>query len=85
MLLVLEVSKNLVSLHRLCVDNVVSVEFDKQMVRIRNVKTKELIAEGEGENGLYQLPLEMFDYPKAMLTEEITQDRWHTRLGHLNK
>lgn len=78
-----DASKTLLSIHQLCVDNPVSVEFNKQRVRIRDLATKEVIAEGKEEAGLYLLPMKTTKYLKALSRERISGDGWHARLGHL--
>lgn len=58
-LLVLEASKNLLSIHKFFVDNKVMDESDYQSVRIQDWMTRKLLAKGFEKNGLYQLPLQM--------------------------
>lgn len=84
-LVVPETSKNLLFVHQLCVDNMVSVEFDKHKVKIRDITTKEVIAEGRKEASLYQLPMRITRHPKVLSSERISSNRWHARLGHLHE
>lgn len=52
-------SKNLLSVHKLCTDNSVLVEFDAESVTIGNQETKEELMKGNSNGGLYQLPVQI--------------------------
>lgn len=52
MLLVLDASKNLLSVSRLCSDNYVTVEFDDQRIRIHDRASERVLAEGKEVDGV---------------------------------
>lgn len=60
------------------------VEFDQEKVRVWDVESKKVLAEGKEEVGLYHLPLALNKSPEALSSERVSSNRWHLRLGHLN-
>lgn len=59
LLLVPTASKNLLSVYQFFIDTNVFLEFDSLSVRVKDVVTKEMLLEGNQENGLYQLPVKI--------------------------
>lgn len=84
-LVVPEMFKNLLSVHQLCVDNPVSIEFDKRKVKIRDLATKEVIAQEREEAGMYQIPMRTTRNSEVLSSERISGDRWHARLENLRE
>lgn len=74
-LVVPEISKNLLLIHQLCTDSPVSVEFDKHRERIRDPVTKEMVVEGKQEDGLYQLPMKTTNQVQALSSERISGEQ----------
>lgn len=62
-------SRNLLSVNQICKDNNVYVEFDKQKVRVCNKETREVLAKGKEEDGLYQHKLIFSKNQTALLGE----------------
>lgn len=85
LLLVPTASKNLLSVYQFFIDTNVFLEFDSLSVRVKDVVTKEMLLEGNQENGLYQLPVKISRGPAALLGERTSNKIWHFWLGHLHQ
>ena len=75
--------KNLISAHRLAVDNHAFVEVHPRFFAIKDQVTKNLLLRGPCRNGLYPLPTSSLATSKQVLGAiKPTMSRWHSRLGH---
>lgn len=80
-------SKNLISVKRFCCDNLVSMEFDPQNVRVRDLETREVLLEGRDREGLYELPLPLgnrMQVNQVSVGIKASARTWHLQLGHLH-
>jgi len=76
-------TRNLLSIHRFCVDNNVSVNFNASKVQVWKQGTREVLAEGSARGGLYELNLDL-GHTVALNCSYDSHFLWHCRLGHLN-
>lgn len=83
LLLVPLATKNFLLVHRFFLDNDVIMEFDAQRVKVHDQSNGELLIEGKEENGLYQLPINIWKRPHV-LSCRLGHLHWHCRLGHLH-
>jgi histone deacetylase 1/2 len=75
--------KNLISAHRLAVDNNAFVEVHSRFFAIKDQVTKNLLLRGPCRNGFYPLPTSSFSSSKQVLgVVKPTYSKWHSRLGH---
>lgn len=84
-LVVPHLTKNLLSISKLCSDYPVDVIFSKNSFAIQNRSTKQVLEKGRREHGLYLL-----DSGQAALLSALSANKlrasfslWHSRLGHL--
>lgn len=80
-------SKNLLSVKRFWCDNRVSIEFDPQTVRTKNLGTRETLFVGKENEGLHELQLrinESMQVNQAEIGVKASARTWHLRLGHLH-
>jgi histone deacetylase 1/2 len=78
-----EISKNLLSVHKLARDNDVFFEYHPWHFSIKDRQTGASLLDGQCEAGLY--PLKSSDVAtlnQALLSESISRVQWHARLGH---
>jgi hypothetical protein len=71
--------KNLVSVHRLAVDNHAFLEFHPDFFLVKDQATKKTLLEGKCRGGLYPLPESRHEAHSAI---KPSMARWHSRLGH---
>jgi hypothetical protein len=75
-----QAKKNLISIHKLAVDNDAYLEFHLDLFFIKDEATKSTILEGRCHKGLYPLP--MLSIKQACGVSRAPLSRWHNRLGH---
>jgi hypothetical protein len=72
-----QTTKNLVSVHRLALDNNMFLEFHPWFFLIKDRDTGSLLLKGKCRQGLYPLPAKFtFSVFRPSLT------KWHDRMGH---
>jgi len=76
-----EARKNLVSVHRLALDNSAYLEFHPNFVLVKDQATKNTILRGPCHGGLYSLPSNS-PLKQAFGVTRPSFERWHNRLGH---
>ena len=72
-------SRNIISISQLCIDNNVSVEFLPNSFIVKDLKTGESLFQGPVKSGIYEvqsIPPQVFSSTKASSLD------WHHRLGH---
>jgi len=74
-----KITKNLLSISKLTVDNNILVEFDENYCFVKDKLTGKALLKGELKNGLYQLCDNKDSYVYMSLKES-----WHRKLGHPN-
>jgi hypothetical protein len=72
--------KNLISVHRLAIDNNAFIEFHPNYFLIKDQDMKNVILEGECRYGLYPFPAPF--NKKTYIATKVPSSRWHSRLGH---
>ena len=77
-----QVSKNLVSGHKLARDNDAFFEFHPSYFLINDQTTKKVLLRGQCEGGLYPLKSFWFPNKQAHGATKLPSSRWHARLGH---
>jgi hypothetical protein len=76
-------TKNLVSIHRLTLDNNVFVEFHPWYFYVKDRETKRVLLKGRCTKGLYPLVSSSSSKNKQVLSAtKPLATRWHDRLGH---
>jgi hypothetical protein len=76
-------SKNLLSVHRLTLDNNIFIEFHPWFFLIKDQVTKKVLFRGRCRRGLYPLvPQDWRSIKQAFNVTKIPSSRWHSRLGH---
>jgi transposase InsO family protein len=82
------IASNLLSVHKLCLDNNCSCYFDAKKFSIQDLPTGRILYKGLSNNGVYPIQSPMF-IPAANKTacaaHSISSDKWHlwhSRLGH---
>jgi hypothetical protein len=75
-----EISKHLLSGHKLSRDNNVFFEFHPWYYFIKDRATRKLLLEGKCESDLY--PLKPFDVESLLVGYSAQPDQWHARFGH---
>lgn len=75
-------NKNLLSVHKLCQDNNVKIEFDYKTVLIKDCITGRLVCEGSKDKGLYKLFVDSLS--KVNISEATSKNLLYHLLGHLN-
>lgn len=76
------ISKNLLSINKLCSDNDFSVTFDDSSISIKDRHTHSVVATGRVVNRLYQLDLGNRRQSEA--NSVVNLELWHARLGHIS-
>jgi hypothetical protein len=79
-LYVFEANKNLVSVHKLHVDNFVFLEYHPNYFVIKDRDTRKPLLKGCCHKGLYPLPLESLELAFGVFKPSLA--RWHNHLGH---
>lgn len=79
------ITKNLLSVHKLCLDNNVVFEFDSQHVLMKEQESNKVIASRGVKDGLYKLDLENARIDDALINscERASLLTWRNRLGHV--
>lgn len=77
--------KNLLSVHMLCDDNDVVVEFTKSNVFVKVQVSRTTLLQGTERTGLYEIPARSENALVASVGERTSADCWHKRLGHPNQ
>lgn len=76
-------SKNLLSVHRIAIDNHVFLEFHPFFFLIKDQVTRKVLYRGRCVRGLYPLIPEIRRSNKQVLSAtKLSSSRWHDRLGH---
>ena len=76
-------SKNLISVHRLTLDNRVFIEFHPFFFLIKDQATRSVLFKGPCYDGLYPLvPFSTGSSKQVFLTIKPSSSTWHRRLGH---
>jgi len=75
-----DVKKNLLSIRKLCSDNVVRVEFDDKIVSIKDRETDDVLLTRGIRDGLYHVNLEDLPYANTMAYLTLL----HNRMAHFN-
>ena len=83
-LYVLEITKNLLSVSKLIVDNNVIVEFDANYCYMNDKLTRKILLRGKLRDGLYQLSSVNSQINKDPCVYMSLKENWHRKLGHLN-
>jgi hypothetical protein len=73
-------NKNLVSVHRLTLDNHVFLELHPWYFLIKDQETKKVVHHDKVERGLY--PLKTFAGKLGLSSVKVSFQRWHHRFGH---
>jgi histone deacetylase 1/2 len=76
-----EARKNLVSVHRLALDNSAYLEFHANFFFVKDQATKNTILRGPCRGGLYSLPNNS-SLKQAFGVTRPSFERWHSHLGH---
>jgi hypothetical protein len=82
-LLVPQIAKNLLSVHKFSRDNDVFFEYHPWYFSIKDRQSRRSLLEGRCESGLY--PIKATDVPplkRALATRTISSSQWHAWLGH---
>lgn len=81
-LIVPSITKNLLSISKLTQDSPVDVLFSNPFFQIQNRKTKEILAKGKCDNGLYVLKHghQVFLATLHSSRSRVSFELWHTRL-----
>ena len=76
-------SKNLVSVHRITLDNGVFIEFHPFFFLIKDQVTRRVLYRGKCVQGLYPLIPKFCKFNKQVHGAfKVSSERWHNRLGH---
>ena len=76
-------SKNLLSVHRITLDNGVFIEFHPFFFLIKDQVTRRVLYRGRCVQGLYPLIPKISKFNKqAYGVFKVSSERWHNRLGH---
>lgn len=81
------ISKNLLSVNKLCRDNNFGFWFDPSHVCVLDLQIKELIVDGKYVDEMYELELkdDVSNKSEVNLVVKILLDLWHLHLGNVNK
>ena len=79
-----EITKPLLSVHRLCNDNDCSIEFFPNHCLMKDCQTKEVILRRTCDLGLYKLHSAPLSTSSPIIASLSTLYTWHQRLGHPN-
>ena len=75
--------KNLLSVHRIALDNHVLLEFYPFFFLIKDLATRKVLYRGRCVRGLYPLIPEIRRFNKQVFSAtKVSSTRWHDRLGH---
>jgi hypothetical protein len=78
-----EISKHLLSVHKLARDNNIFFEFHPWYFFIKDQATQSLLLEGRCESGLYPLkPADVAAIKQVFLNFSASLSQWHARFGH---
>jgi transposase InsO family protein len=78
-----QISKHLLSIHKLTRDNDVFFEFRPSHFFIKDRATQNLLLEGKCESGLYPIkPADLASVKQAHLSCSACTSQWHARFGH---
>jgi histone deacetylase 1/2 len=78
-----QISKNLLSVHKLAKDNGVFIIFYPYYFLIKDLETGRTLLQGRCRGGLYPIESSEISALKcAMFTARISKEQWHRRLGH---
>jgi histone deacetylase 1/2 len=80
------ISKDLLSIHKLALDNGVFIEFHPYFFLIKDLVSKRTLLRGRCRGGLYPIESSEISALKcAMFSSRISKEQWHWRLGHPSK
>ncbi|KAJ9568078.1 hypothetical protein OSB04_004044 [Centaurea solstitialis] len=74
------ISKNIISISRLCIDNNILIEFFSFNFIIKDFQTKQILLRGTTSRGIYEL--RSTSQPFAFHMQSNKSTSWHHRLGH---
>ncbi|KAG7543090.1 Ribonuclease H-like superfamily [Arabidopsis thaliana x Arabidopsis arenosa] len=79
-----DVSKNLISVYRMCNTNKVSVEFFPAHFQVKDLSTGARLLQGRTRNELYEWPVNLTNATilSASPSPKTDLSSWHSRLGH---
>jgi hypothetical protein len=77
-------SMNLLSVHKLCLDNDIFMEFHPFFFLIKDRATRRTLFKGPCYGGLYPLVPVSMGSKHAFVTIKPSSSTWHRRLGHLS-
>jgi histone deacetylase 1/2 len=77
------ITKNLLSAHKLALDNEVFIEIHPYHFIVKDQLSRERLLQGRCEGGLYPIQSSSINVAKcAMLSSRASKEQWHRRLGH---
>ena len=82
---VLDISNNLISVHKFTNDTRTLMEFHPSLCRVKNLATGRLLLHRPSKHGLYPFPpfsTTSAPFPHALIGERTSLNNWHSRLGH---
>jgi hypothetical protein len=78
-----DISKHLLSVHKLARDNNIFFEFHPYHFLIKDEPTKQVLLEGRSEFGLYPIkPSDVEFFKQALLSVKVSSEQWHAQFGH---
>ena len=78
-----QISKDLLSIHKLAKDNGVFIEFHPYFFLIKDLVTERTLLRGRCRGGLYPIESSEISALKcAMFSSRVSKEQWHRRLGH---
>ena len=72
------ISRNVLSLSRLCQDNNISIIFFSLSFHVKDLSTNNLLLQGQTHHGVYDCSFS----PYVHILEKISPSTWHHNLGH---
>ena len=80
-----QISKNLISVNKLCTDNFVSVEFFPNQFQVKDLNSGAQILHGQSKDGGYEWPSQSAPISSSSVfisSVKCPLSLWHSRLGH---
>jgi hypothetical protein len=82
---VLDISNNLLSVHKFTNDTNTFMEFHPSLFHVNDLALRCLLLHGPSKHGLCPFPFhsnKVFSSPRALVGERTSLTKWHSRLGH---
>ena len=76
-----DITKNLISVHKLTRDNGVFIEYHPYSFIVKDQVSRRNLLEGRCRAGLYPIPSSEIKHVKSAMSS-VTREQWHRRLGH---